>query len=107
MAGCRLGPTRPASAASCSGVPCPSRSPSAKACAPCRRDIYSASPLGEWLQPSAWIAIDDETTFWTVDERRAHLVATDGCEGLLEPSVQDRLMTLLVGNFGAPTLHSP
>jgi len=56
----------------------------------------------EWLQPSAWIAIDDETTFWTVDERRAHLVATDGCEGLLEPSAQDRLMTLLVGTFGAP-----
>ena len=54
----------------------------------------------EWLRPSGWIAIDDETVFWSVKEWRNHVVATDGCLGLLEPRAQDRLMTLLLGNFG-------
>jgi HAD domain in Swiss Army Knife RNA repair proteins len=56
----------------------------------------------EWLQPAAWVAIDDEGTFWTMDERRLHLVTTDPCRGLIEARALDRLMTLLVGNFGPP-----
>jgi HAD domain in Swiss Army Knife RNA repair proteins len=54
------------------------------------------------VRPSAWLAVDDEMACWTVDEHRDHVLLTDGCEGLLEPRAQDRLMTLLVGNFGAP-----
>jgi hypothetical protein len=53
-----------------------------------------------WLQPDAWVAVDDEAALWTVDERRGHCVLTDPCKGLLDPAAQDRLMTLLVGNFG-------
>jgi len=53
-----------------------------------------------WLRPSAWIVIDDETVFWTPREWQDHVVATDGCEGLREPRAQDRLLTLLAGNFG-------
>lgn len=56
----------------------------------------------QWMRPHAWIAIDDETISWTPEEWRDHVVAVDGCEGLREPRAQDRLMTLLVGNFGAP-----
>ncbi len=55
----------------------------------------------QWLRPRAWIALDDETVFWTPEEWCDHVVATDGCEGLLELRAQDRLMTLLVGNFGS------
>lgn len=53
-----------------------------------------------WLRPDAWIAVDDEAALWTTDERRGHCVLTDPCKGLLDPMAQDRLMTLLVGNFG-------
>jgi len=57
----------------------------------------------EWRRPSQWIAIDDEDILWPHDMRRDKLVLTDGCEGLLEPRAQDRLMTLLVSNFGPPS----
>jgi len=53
-----------------------------------------------WLCPDAWIAVDDDAALWTTDERRGHCVLTDPCKGLLDPVAQDRLMTLLVGNFG-------
>ena len=58
----------------------------------------------EWLRPDAWVAIDDESIFWTRDERRDHLVLVDGCRGLLDPAAQDRLLTVLRGNFGAETV---
>jgi hypothetical protein len=54
----------------------------------------------QWLRPDAWIAIDDETSLWTTEERRSHLAATNGCLGLMEPAAQDRLTTVLLGNFG-------
>ncbi len=56
----------------------------------------------EWAQPSVWMAIDDEIAFWTTNERRAHLVATDDCLGLMEVRIQHRLTALLVGNFDLP-----
>lgn len=56
----------------------------------------------QWLRPAAWVVLDDETACWTVEEHREHIVLTDGCEGLREPRAQDRLMTLLVGNFSPP-----
>jgi len=54
----------------------------------------------EWLQPGAWVAIDDETILWTDFERAQHFVAVDGDKGLLDPAAQDRLVTVLSGNFG-------
>lgn len=56
----------------------------------------------EWLKPTAWVVVDDETILWTEREREQHLVAVDGCKGLLDPAAQDRLMTVLAGNFGSP-----
>jgi hypothetical protein len=53
-----------------------------------------------WLRPEAWIAVDDEDMQWTEHERLQHLVAVDGCKGLLDPAAQDRLVTMLVENFG-------
>ena len=57
----------------------------------------------EWSHPERWIAIDDEDILWPRDVRRDRLVLTDGCVGLAGAEAQDRLMTLLVGNFGPPT----
>ena len=57
----------------------------------------------EWSHPEQWIAIDDENTLWPHEVRRDRLVLTDGCVGLTDAEAQDRLMTLLVGNFGPPT----
>ena len=56
----------------------------------------------EWLKPAAWIAVDDETILWTDNEREQHLVAVNGRNGLLDPVAQDRLVTVLTGNFGLP-----
>ncbi len=56
-----------------------------------------------WLQPSAWVAVDAEDIGWSHSERRSHLVVVDGCRGLLDPAAQDRLLTMLQGNFGAPS----
>lgn len=53
-----------------------------------------------WLRAAAWIAVDDETIGWTEHERQQHLVAVDGCMGLLDPKAQDQLLTVLAGNFG-------
>lgn len=56
----------------------------------------------EWSHPERWIAIDDEGILWPSDVRRDQLVLTDGCAGLAGAEAQDRLMTLLHGNFGPP-----
>lgn len=53
-----------------------------------------------WMRPRAWVAVDDETILWTAEEWRDHLVAVDGCRGLLDPTAQDRLITVLTGQFG-------
>jgi len=53
-----------------------------------------------WRRPERWIAVDDEDILWPHDVRRDRLVLTDGCKGLLDASAQDRLLTVLVGNFG-------
>lgn len=54
----------------------------------------------EWLRPTAWIAVDDETLFWSPAERALHLVAVDPCKGLLDRTAQDRLATAMAGQFG-------
>lgn len=56
----------------------------------------------EWMKPSAWVAVDDETLMWSEYERRQHFVQVDGCKGLLFPLAQDSLLTKLQGNFGEP-----
>lgn len=61
----------------------------------------------EWLRPAAWVAIDDENIRWTYEEQEAHLVEVDGCKGLLDPAAQDRLLTVLEGNFGSALGLSP
>jgi hypothetical protein len=60
----------------------------------------------EWLKPSAWVAVDDETTLWADEDRELRLVDVDGRKGLLDSKAQDRLLTLLWGNFGAPSVRS-
>lgn len=55
----------------------------------------------EWLQPQAWVAVDDEDILWP--RRLAdHVCIVDGCKGLKDSAEQDRLLTVLRGNFGAP-----
>lgn len=56
-----------------------------------------------WLRPEAWIVLDDEDILWEDNVREQRLVLTDGTLGLSDPSTLDRLMTVLVGNFGPPT----
>ena len=63
-----------------------------------KADIVAAHV--EWLQPAAWVAIDDEDTLWAPAVARDHLVATDGCAGLQDGATWDRLLTTLEGNFG-------
>lgn len=60
----------------------------------------------EWLKPAAWVAVDDDTILWTEQERQQHFVEVDGCKGLLDPAGQDRLVTVLRGNFEPPTCGS-
>lgn len=62
-----------------------------------KADIVSAHV--EWLNPAAWVAIDDETILWPEAVTRDQLVATDGCVGLKSPEAQDRLLTVLHANF--------
>lgn len=56
----------------------------------------------DWLRPAAWIAVDDETLMWSANERLLRFVQVNGCEGLLDPATQDRLLTVLEGTFGLP-----
>lgn len=63
-----------------------------------KADIVTAHVA--WLQPAAWVAVDDETILWPAAVARDHLVATDGCVGLLDGVTNDRLLTVLDANFG-------
>lgn len=64
-----------------------------------KSDIVAAHV--EWLQPQAWVAVDDEDIQWP--RRLADQVCiVDGCKGLKDSAEQDRLLTVLQGNFGAP-----
>jgi hypothetical protein len=56
-----------------------------------------------WLAPTAWVAIDDETIAWTEHEAVHQLVAVDGCKGLLDPTAQALLRSLLTEAFGSPS----
>lgn len=53
----------------------------------------------EWLQPEAWVAVDDEDILWprTLAD---HVCIVDGCKGLKDPAEQDRLLTYMQMNFG-------
>lgn len=53
----------------------------------------------ELLHPRAWVAIDDEGMRWPFEVRENQLVRTDACEGLMAAEAQDRLQTVLAGNF--------
>lgn len=62
-----------------------------------KADIVAAHV--EWLQPQAWVAVDDEDILWPrslVD----HVCIVDGCKGLAAPVEQDRLLTYLRMNLG-------
>ena len=54
-----------------------------------------------WRRPLQWVAIEDEDILWPQDVRRDRLVLTDGCVGLASAEAQDRLLTVLLMNFGA------
>lgn len=54
-----------------------------------------------WRRPVQWVAVDDEDILWPQDARRDRLVLTDGCVGLASAEAQDRLLTVLLMNFGA------
>ena len=64
-----------------------------------KADIAAASV--EWSHPQRWLVMDDEDILWLHNVRRDRLVLTDGCAGPACPATRHRLMTLLVGNFGA------
>jgi hypothetical protein len=62
-----------------------------------KADIVAAHV--DWLQPQAWVAVDDEDILWP--RRLAdHVCIVDGCKGLKDPAEQDRLLTYLEMNFG-------
>lgn len=54
----------------------------------------------DWCSPERWVAVDDEDGWWPYEVRRDRLVLTDGCDGLKTSDIQDRLHTVLLGNFG-------
>ncbi len=53
----------------------------------------------EWLQPRAWVAVDDEDILWP-RKFADQVCIVDGCEGLKHPAEQDRLLTYLAASFG-------
>lgn len=55
----------------------------------------------KWLQPQAWVAVDDEDILWPIG-LADHVCIVDGCEGLKQGAEQDKLLTYLVANFGEP-----
>jgi len=63
-----------------------------------KSDIVAAHVA--WLQPRAWVALDDDDILWPPAVARDHLVAMDGCVGLQDAATWDRLLTVLEGNFG-------
>lgn len=68
-----------------------------------KADIVAAHVA--WLQPVAWVAIDDDDVLWPPAVSRDQLVATDPCLGLRDAATWDRLLTVLHVNFseGKPT----
>lgn len=62
-----------------------------------KSDIVAAHVA--WLQPRAWVALDDENILWPTEVARDHLVATDPCLGLRDVATWDRLLTVLHVNF--------
>jgi hypothetical protein len=54
-----------------------------------------------WRRPVQWVAVDDEDILWPRDMRRDRLVLTDGGVGLASAEAQDRLLTVLLMNFGS------
>jgi hypothetical protein len=54
----------------------------------------------QWFRPQRWVVIDDEDIRWPQDVRDDRLVRVDGCAGLLDTTVEDRLLTVLEMNFG-------
>lgn len=61
----------------------------------------------EWLQPRAWIAVDDETRGWTDGELARNVVLTPALSGLLDAEAQAKLVGLLQHQFGLPTEALP
>lgn len=53
-----------------------------------------------WRRPKRWVAVDDDSILWSDEVRKDKLVLTDGCLGLNDSAVQDRLKTVLLMNFG-------
>lgn len=53
----------------------------------------------EWLQPHAWIAIDDEDILWSADQLE-HLLLVDGTKGLLDDEAQANWLSLAEQCFG-------
>jgi hypothetical protein len=53
-----------------------------------------------WSRPERWMVIDDEDILWPQEVRRDRLVLTDGCVGLRSSQAQDRLLTVMLMNFG-------
>lgn len=62
-----------------------------------KADIVTAHV--DWLQPEAWVAVDDEDILWPRG-LADHVCIVDGCRGLKDPAEQDRLLTYLTANFG-------
>jgi hypothetical protein len=56
----------------------------------------------DWLEPKAWVAVDDEDILWRSDYA-AHVCIVDGCEGLSHHEEQDRVLACLRLNFGPGT----
>jgi len=65
-----------------------------------KSDIVSAHL--NWLRPDAWVAVDDEDILWPPGMAK-HVCIVDGCQGLVHPTEQDRLLTCLYVNFSRPT----
>jgi uncharacterized protein (DUF433 family) len=53
----------------------------------------------EWLEPAAWVAVDDEDILWP-RKFAEQVCIIDGCEGLAHPAEQDKLLVCLQMNFG-------
>lgn len=51
-----------------------------------------------WLQPKAWVAVDDDDILWP-KSLADHVCVVDGLAGLQDPAEQDRLLTCLQMNF--------
>lgn len=55
-----------------------------------------------WLQPSRWVAVDDEAYGWSDHELACNVVVTPPVEGLANEEARTKLHGLLVHQFGPP-----